>query len=250
MERCGHWLGRETLILRGSLASFKLDTLIDAARAQSHAVESKPIPRGCSSLATGNFCRALGVQLDEFRGCPMPRSSVLALSLLVFSSPALGQATPAESPTLQAMLAEIRQLRQDLQTSAIAARRAQILVYRLHVQEAAVAHASQRLDEAKSSAEQLRARRKYQEIQIKQYETLKGRAENAAQGQQFEDAILDLKAQTEALAGEEQDAQMRETELEQQSRIEQAKLDQLQDELDRLDRAVMNAALHAASTRQ
>ncbi len=180
----------------------------------------------------------------------MPRSSVLALSLLVFSSPALGQATPAESPTLQAMLAEIRQLRQDLQTSAIAARRAQILVYRLHVQEAAVAHASQRLDEAKSSAEQLRARRKYQEIQIKQYETLKGRAENAAQGQQFEDAILDLKAQTEALAGEEQDAQMRETELEQQSRIEQAKLDQLQDELDRLDRAVMNAALHAASTRQ
>jgi len=43
---------------------------------------------------------------------------------------------------------------------------------------------------------------------------------------------------------------MRETELEQQSRIEQAKLDQLQDELDRLDRAVMNAALHAASTRQ
>jgi len=180
----------------------------------------------------------------------MPRSSVLALSLLVFSSPALGQATPAESPTLQAMLAEIRQLRQDLQTSAIAARRAQILVYRLHVQEAAVAHASQRLDEAKSSAEQLRARRKYQEIQIKQYETLKGRAENAAQRQQFEDAILDLKAQTEALAGEEQDAQMRETELEQQSRIEQAKLDQLQDELDRLDRAVMNAALHAASTRQ
>ena len=180
----------------------------------------------------------------------MPRSSVLALSLLVFSSPALGQATPAESPTLQAMLAEIRQLRQGLQTSAIAARRAQILIYRLHEQEAAVAHASQRLDEAKSSAEQLRARRKYQEIQIKQYETLKGRAENAAQGQQFEDAILDLKAQTEALAGEEQDAQMRETELEQQSRIEQAKLDQLQDELDRLDRAVMNAALHAASTRQ
>jgi len=68
----------------------------------------------------------------------MTRSFVLAFGLLVFSSPALGQATPAESPTLQAMLAEIRQLRQDLQTSAIAARRAQILIYRLHVQEAAV----------------------------------------------------------------------------------------------------------------
>jgi hypothetical protein len=43
---------------------------------------------------------------------------------------------------------------------------------------------------------------------------------------------------------------MKETELEQQSRIEQAKLDQLQDELDRLDRAVMNAALHTASSHQ
>jgi hypothetical protein len=61
---------------------------------------------------------------------------------LLFSLPALGQATPAESQTLQASLAEIRQLHQDLQTSAIAARRAQIIIYRLHVQEAAVAHAS------------------------------------------------------------------------------------------------------------
>ena len=180
----------------------------------------------------------------------MTRSFVLAFGLLVFSSPALGQATPAESPTLQAMLAEIRQLRQDLQTSAIAARKAQILIYRLHLQEAAVAHASQRLDEAKSSAEQLQARRKYQEIQIKQYETLKDRAENAAQRQQFEDAIFELKAQTEAWAVEEQEAHRKESELEQQSRIEQAKLDQLQDELDRLDRAVMNAILHTASSHQ
>ncbi len=131
----------------------------------------------------------------------MPRSSVLALSLLVFSSPALGQATPAESPTLQAMLAEIRQLRQGLQTSAIAARRAQILIYRLHEQEAAVAHASQRLDEAKSSAEQLRARRKYQEIQIKQYETMKDRAENAAQRQQFEDAIFGAQGTDGSIGG-------------------------------------------------
>ena len=176
----------------------------------------------------------------------MLRPSVLALSLLLFSSPGLGQTTPTESPTLQALLAEIRQLRQDLQTSAIAARRAQILIYRLHVQEAAVAHATQRLDEAKSSIEQLRASRKYQEVQIKQYESIKDRAENAAQRQQFEDTITELKAQMEASVSEEQEAHMRETELEQLSRIEQAKLDQLQDELDRLDRAVINAAIASA----
>ena len=89
----------------------------------------------------------------------MLRPAILALSLLLFSSPALGQTTPTDSQTLQELLAEIRQLRQDLQTSAIAARRAQILIYRLHVQEAASAHASQRVDEAKSSIEQQRGRR-------------------------------------------------------------------------------------------
>jgi hypothetical protein len=121
----------------------------------------------------------------------MFRSSVLALSLLLISSPALGQATPTESQTLQAVLAEIRQLRRDLQTSAIAARRAQILIYRLHVQEVAVAHASQRLDEAKSSIEQLQASRKYQEIQFKRCQDMKDRAESAVQRQQFEDAITE-----------------------------------------------------------
>jgi chromosome segregation ATPase len=180
----------------------------------------------------------------------MLRPAVLALSLLLFSSSAHAQATPTESPTLQAVLAEIRQLRQDLQTSAIAARRAQILIYRLHAQETAAAHASQRLDEAKSSIEQLWARRKYYEFRIKQDEGMRDHAENAAQRKQFEDAITELKAQMEEGVPEEQEAQMKETELEQQSRIEQAKLGQLQDELDRLDQAVMNAALHAASAHQ
>jgi chromosome segregation ATPase len=180
----------------------------------------------------------------------MLRPALVVLSLLLFSSSALGQAAPAESPTLLALLAEVRQLRQDLQTSAIAARKAQILIYRLHVQEEAVAHASQRLEEAKSSIEQLRARRRYQEFQIKQYEGMKDRDENDAQRKQFEDAITQLKAQMEALASEEQEAQMKEMDLEQQSRTEQAKLGQLQDELDRLDQAVMNAALHLASAHQ
>jgi chromosome segregation ATPase len=177
----------------------------------------------------------------------MLRSAVLAFGLLLSSSSALGQATPTESQTLQAVLAEIRQLRQELQTSAIAARRAQILIYRLHVQEDAVANVSQRLDEAKSSIERLQANRENHESEIKRFEEMKDRPENAAQRKQFEDAITEFKAQIEALLHEEQEAQMKETELEQQSRIEQAKLGQLQDELDRLDQAVMNAALHAAS---
>ena len=76
---------------------------------------------------------------------------------------------------------------------------------------------------------------------------MKDRSENDAQRKQFEDAITQLKAQMEAFVAEDQEAQMKEMDLEQQSRTEQAKLGQLQDELDRLDQAVINAALHVTS---
>jgi len=155
---------------------------------------------------------------------------------LVFSSPALGQATPAESPTLQAMLAEIRQLRQDLQTSAIAARRAQILIYRFTRtggRRCPCFPAGWMKRNRQPSSCGLRT--KYQEIQIKQYETLEESSRECRPTAAIRGRDLELKAQTEALAVEEQEVHMKETELEQQSRIEQAKLDQLQDELDRLD---------------
>jgi hypothetical protein len=43
-------------------------------------------------------------------------------------TPCFGQTTPSESQALQALLLEVRQLRQDLQTTTIAVQRAQILL--------------------------------------------------------------------------------------------------------------------------
>src|SRR5207249_5887194 len=81
------------------------------------------------------------------------RSSFLMLGLVLgflsFSTTCFGQTTTGDSQRLQALLSEIRLLRQDLQTTTIAAQRAQILIYRLQGQEAAVARASQRLDDAR-----------------------------------------------------------------------------------------------------
>ena len=171
----------------------------------------------------------------------MPRQTFLVFSLLLFSSPAFGQTTPTDSQTLQALLTEIRQLRQDLQTAAMGARRAQILIHRLYVQEAIVARTSQSLDEAKSELAQFEARKKWETIQIKNYEDRRDRAQNSAERKQFDDAISSLKSQMETRATEEQEAQAKQAELEGQLRIEQAKLDQLQDELDRLDKSVMSA---------
>lgn len=65
----------------------------------------------------------------------------------------------------------------------------------------------------------------------------------------MDDTISNLKSQMEEWAPLEQEAQAKEIELEQQLRIEQAKLDQLQNELDQLDRAVTSAAFHPSSAR-
>ena len=174
----------------------------------------------------------------------MFRITFPALGLLFLSPCSFAQTTPTESQTLQALLAEVHQLRQDLQTASTATRRAQILIYRLYAQEAAVARASQRFDEAKSAVDQCQAQRKWQALQIKQYEDRRDHAEEATERKQLEDAISSLKSQMETWSPEEQEAQSKEIELAQQLRTEQAKLDQLQDELDQLDRAVMNAAFH------
>src|SRR5260370_343025 len=68
----------------------------------------------------------------------MNRSSLFVLSLLLSSTAWFGQTTPGDAETLQALLWEVRKLRQDLQTTTIAGQRAQILIYRLKGQEAAV----------------------------------------------------------------------------------------------------------------
>lgn len=179
----------------------------------------------------------------------MFRRAFLCAGVLLCTATAFGQATTptTESQTLQALLAEVRQLRQDVQTAAFGARRAQILIHRLYVQEAAVARATQRLDEVKSELNQLRAQRNYQEGQIKNYEDMRDHAEGADERKRYENAIGNFKAQLEALGPMEQETQAKGSEMEQQLRIEQAKLDQLQDELDRLDKAVMNAAIRQDS---
>ena len=177
----------------------------------------------------------------------MLRPAFLAFGLLLSSSTAFGQSAAADSQTLQALLEEVHQLRKDVQIAATSARRAQILIHRLYVQEAAVARAAQRLDETKAELEQLRNHRTYQLAQIKNYEDLRDRSADANQRTQLDASISYMKAEMESSVPMEQEIQTKETDLEGDFRTEQAKLDQIQSELDRLDRAVTSAALGRGS---
>jgi len=102
----------------------------------------------------------------------MHRSSFLAQALLVSSVGAFTQTTSTDSQTLRALLTEVRGLRQDLQSTTLAAQRAQILVYRVQVREAATARAVQRLDNARSKLAEVQDRRK--RLTADRHQTVRG----------------------------------------------------------------------------
>jgi len=171
----------------------------------------------------------------------MRRLTFLVLAILVCAPDSRCQTAPADSQTLQALLAEVRELRQELHIATVIAQRMQILIYRLQAQEAAVARASQRLEDVRSKVAQKEDVRKGVAHQLKYYEGMKDGTENSVEQRKYEGAISDTKAQVEALMAEEQELQSREAECREDLRTEESKLGRLQDDLDRLDKSLENS---------
>src|SRR5438445_4001953 len=199
---------------------------------------------GLTAGPTPQITNSIGdLGYNSLRGWPMNRSGLFVLGLLLFSTACFGQTIPGDSQTLQALLSEVRQLRQDLQTTTIAGQRAQILIYRLQGQEAAVARASQRLDDARDKLARIQDERKHVSSDAKQTEDFISNTENpATQRKELEDRVRQLKTRLELLESEEQQRQTREIEAEQQLRAEEVRLSDLRDQLERLDKALENAS--------
>lgn len=173
----------------------------------------------------------------------MKRLSFLPLTLLLVSTAAFAQTSPTDSDTLKALLTEVRQLRHDLQTTTVAAQRAQILIYRFQAQESIVRRMQERADEAKSKLAQIRSEQKSRAASVKQIEEKRSRTETPASEQKdLEDTLAQIKARFDADANTEQETQATLIDAEQQLRMEQAKLAGLQDQLDRLEKSLESVA--------
>ena len=164
---------------------------------------------------------------------------LIPILLAIFTIPAFSQPGSTDSQTLQAILAELRQLRRELQTSSAMAARAQIALYRLQRQYEAVEHTQQRVSDARLRGAQLETERNRKALEIQGAREAANRNEAPNAQQNFEEIVLPhLKSELELLQRQEQQARTEQGEAEQQLRDEQAKLDGLNDLLDRYNNAL------------
>ena len=168
------------------------------------------------------------------------RTWLFGLCLLFVSASGLGQSTATESQGMQALVAEVRQLRMDLQTSNGYALKAQILLQRLQFQQAAVARVSERLSDAHSRLADMQRHRTEVAATLKRFEEALENTEASEDRKRFQGEISARKQELEALAAVEQQRQAAEMEAEEQLRTEQAKLNELEERVDRLEKALDN----------
>jgi chromosome segregation ATPase len=137
-----------------------------------------------------------------------------------------------------AMLAEVRQLRQDLQTAAATIQRVQIVMFRLQLQGAALGVARQRVEMAGFSCNQAAQQRQNTTAQIERIEAARRNTQNPAEQKADEDALLQFRSEMEAIAKQEQECQVQQAESAAEFRSEEAKMNDLQEQLERLDRTL------------
>jgi chromosome segregation ATPase len=164
----------------------------------------------------------------------------LAIAFALFTSAEAFSQTPAKEPdALQALLTEVHQLRQDIEAVTVASQRVQIALYSLQMQDAAVARTQQRLDAVRNKCSGAVANKEHLTVEIQRVEA------GLASGKVATNELPDLQRQLEIVKKEQETqssevatCQAAEAEASGQLRNDQAKLAELQDRIERLDKTL------------
>jgi hypothetical protein len=143
-----------------------------------------------------------------------------------------------DTQPLQALLNEVHQLRVDLQTTAVTMQRVQIVLYRLQSQTSLVTRSSSQMDTARSQLGFTQTQKKSMTAQVQQMEESLRNTQDPMERKHLQDALPQMKNNLERVTAEEQRFQSMQIDAETQWRAEQAKLADLQDQLDRLDKVL------------
>jgi chromosome segregation ATPase len=180
----------------------------------------------------------------------MHRSWLLTLGFLFASPVSFAQTASTDSQTLQALLAEVRQLRIDLQTTTVASQRVQIILYRLQLQEAAVARAQQRLDGTHAKLAEAQAGVRHFISENERVQSALNDSQNSADRKELEAMLARLKGELESQKSAEQEWATKDAEATQELRSEEAKLAALQDQFDHLDKILEQSSRPPAAARR
>jgi hypothetical protein len=178
----------------------------------------------------------------------MHRLFLLALGFLLASTVSVGQTAPADSQTLQALLVEVRQLRKDLQTTTVASQRVQILLYRMQLQQSAVARAQSRLDDVNAKLVEARAGVRHFTSETERAEAGLKDSQVSANGKENENMLARLKGELESQKAAGQEWETKEVEAVQELRAEEAKLVALQEQFDQLDKILEQSSRQPGSS--
>jgi len=158
----------------------------------------------------------------------MRRAFLPIIGLLGMSVCALGQAAPSDAQTLEAILGEVRALRQDLRASLNRAQSMQILLARFQMQEGVITRASDRLNDARQKLSETHRSQKSLALEAKRLEDSLSAAENPQQQADLQDRIKRVKSNIQMAASVAQQQQTAEVLAEQQLREEQDRLNVLE----------------------
>jgi chromosome segregation ATPase len=148
------------------------------------------------------------------------------------------QNSSSDAPVTQALLTEVRQLRQDLQAMAATIQRVQIVMYRLQTQGNLLNRATQRLDDARNRCTNSQNQHKMITDQILHAEERLRATQDPNERKQMEEMIPRFKSQAEIFSNEEQQCRVRESDADSQYRVERARMSELEDQLDKLDKVL------------
>jgi chromosome segregation ATPase len=160
-------------------------------------------------------------------------------AMLCFAFDGMSQ-TPAKEPDgLHSLLVEVHQLRQDIEAMTVTSQRVQIALSSLQIQDAAVARAAQRLDDARNKCSGAEANRGRTATTIQRLESeLSSGTLVETKTKEYQSLLTQMKGEIEARTAEVQTCQAVEADASSQLRNDQAKLVDLQDRIERLDKTL------------
>ena len=156
------------------------------------------------------------------------------VALLGLSASALGQqARSPDAQTLEALLTEVRALRQELRVSLNRAQNTQILLARLQIQEGVITRAADRFNQARQKLSDTQIHEKELGLEQKRLEEASPSTDPQEQSDLL-DKINHIKSDLELTSRLAHEQQTAEIQAEEQLREEQDKLNRMEDQLDEL----------------